>query len=461
MQRTADFNQMLVASVFFHLLLMALAFYLPQQVLRNPIELPVFHVAVVELPGAASGENIQAPASSGETVALETPPSAAISPKPIATKPEASAPTKKIAPPKPVTEKKTAPAKAPENKALALLNELSGGEAAKKSLVEELDQVARLQPRVNGAKQTADALKLQEKLNALDEVKQTQTKKQPAPPKPIPEAPIQDFEKFKMKEKSRVEAARKSADDAQALRDAEFEALKNKKAPAPSPTLSALERLEELERLTALNALQAKRNKADSMDKPRVEDSAKAPQLAPLSKREKGDLKALDAIVKSLESLSGSTADSVDIKTAPVEVQTRAPSTQGLRGLAVAVESSAPASGSKNSITANPPVGVDNGSSGGGQNLQAMYVALIQRKVDEKWKTPLGSENRSVQVSFYIYVKGNIDKPRLIKSSGNRHLDSLAVQAILDAEPLPPFPEGLDMANMHLTLNFTYKPEKS
>ncbi len=58
MQRTADFNQMLVASVFFHLLLMALAFYLPKQILKNPIELPVFRVAVVELPDVASGERV-------------------------------------------------------------------------------------------------------------------------------------------------------------------------------------------------------------------------------------------------------------------------------------------------------------------------------------------------------------------------------------------------------------------
>ncbi len=406
--------------------------------------------------------NAFAPSSSGESQKLETP-SAAQSPKPIASKPEAPSPAKKIAPPKPVTEKKIAPAKEPENKALALLNELSGGEAAKKSLVEELDQVARLQPRVNGVNQSVNALKLQEKLNALDEVRREQAaKKQSAQPKPIPEAPIQDFEKFKMQEKSRVEAARKFADDTQALRDAEFDALKNASAKKTSPSaLSALERLKELERMTALNTLEAKRDKVGSTDKPKGVDLAKAPQLAPLSMRDKGDLKALDAIVKSLETLSGASSDSVDIKTAPVKVQTHTPSTKGLRGLAVAVDSSSPTSGSTNSITANPPVGVKNGTDEGGQNLQAMYVALIQRKVDEKWKTPLGSEDRSVQVSFYIYVKGNIDKPRLIKSSGNRHLDSLAIQAILDAEPLPPFPEGLDMANMHLTLNFTYKPEKS
>ena len=62
-------------------------------------------------------------------------------------------------------------------------------------------------------------------------------------------------------------------------------------------------------------------------------------------------------------------------------------------------------------------------------------------------------------VTFRIFKKGNIDKPFIKKSTGNEKLDSLAVRAILDAEPFPALPGELKIPNLHISVQFKYIPE--
>ena len=94
-------------------------------------------------------------------------------------------------------------------------------------------------------------------------------------------------------------------------------------------------------------------------------------------------------------------------------------------------------------------------------DVLSFYVGAIKRRVFEKWKNPLGAKNDEAMalVTFRIFKKGNIDKPFIKKSAGNEKLDSLAVRAILDAEPFPALPDELKIPNLHISVQFKYIPE--
>ncbi|MZH47293.1 MAG: TonB C-terminal domain-containing protein, partial [Nitrospinae bacterium] len=85
---------------------------------------------------------------------------------------------------------------------------------------------------------------------------------------------------------------------------------------------------------------------------------------------------------------------------------------------------------------------------------------MIKEKVYKNWREPLAQEhNQETVVSFYIFPKGNADKPVIKKSSGVEALDTLAVKAILDSVPFPEFPKGLKASNLHLEMYFKYVPK--
>ena len=90
------------------------------------------------------------------------------------------------------------------------------------------------------------------------------------------------------------------------------------------------------------------------------------------------------------------------------------------------------------------------------------YVSKIREKVYKNWLEPITEEhNKEVLISFYLFPKGNIDKPILKRSSGVKQLDSLAIQAILDSDPFPPFPQEVKFSNLSITIKFKYIPEES
>jgi len=96
-----------------------------------------------------------------------------------------------------------------------------------------------------------------------------------------------------------------------------------------------------------------------------------------------------------------------------------------------------------------------------GADALSKYVGEVYIKVFKNWKDPLGGGNGRVEVSFTIFPKGNIATPKIVKSSGESKLDSLAIRAIKNAVPLPPFPKELKEPNLPLTFEFTYVPKKS
>ena len=66
-----------------------------------------------------------------------------------------------------------------------------------------------------------------------------------------------------------------------------------------------------------------------------------------------------------------------------------------------------------------------------------------------------------MQISFSIFPKGNIAMPKILKSSGDPKLDNLAIRAIKNAVPLPPFPKEIKEPNLPLILKFDYVPSKN
>ena len=50
--------------------------------------------------------------------------------------------------------------------------------------------------------------------------------------------------------------------------------------------------------------------------------------------------------------------------------------------------------------------------------------------------------------------------PKIMKSSGDSKLDNLAIRAIKNAVPLPPFPKEIKEPNLPLIFEFTYVPSK-
>ena len=96
-----------------------------------------------------------------------------------------------------------------------------------------------------------------------------------------------------------------------------------------------------------------------------------------------------------------------------------------------------------------------------GADVIALYLGLVKNKIDEQWKDPLGGGTGMVHVSFTIFPRGNIATPKIVKSSGVSKLDSLAIRAVKNAAPLPPFPEEFKEPNLPLTFEFTYEPSKS
>jgi len=94
------------------------------------------------------------------------------------------------------------------------------------------------------------------------------------------------------------------------------------------------------------------------------------------------------------------------------------------------------------------------------ESVQNKYVGEITAKVKENWKDPVGGGTGLVQVSFSVFPMGNIATPKIRKSSGDRKLDDLALRAIKNATPFPPFPKEIKKTHLTFIIQFSYVPEK-
>jgi len=276
--------------------------------------------------------------------------------------------------------------------------------AASKALVSKLDQLSQLEKKKTIPKKDKMAM---------------------AVPKPL-----DDFKDMKMKTAVEKKPTRKKiAKNDLTLKELEFEQLSKKSASHrsqsnPRKTSSLLKELDELEQMN-------KQAKA-ALSKPKIKkaDSKAAELLKQLEsiKKESVQIK-IDTSKLSSRHSQKFKSEIRDMKIAEIQRRAAAPAASGELG--------------------DP-----------GADALSKYVGEVYVKIYEHWKDPLGGGNGRVQVSFSIFPKGNIEMPKILKSSGDSKLDNLAIRAIKNAVPLPPFPKEIKEPNLPLILKFDYVPKK-
>ena len=275
--------------------------------------------------------------------------------------------------------------------------------AASKALVSKLDQLAQLEKKTIPKKD----------------------KRVKAAPKPL-----DDFKSMKMKTAAEKKTVRKKiAKDDLTLKELEFEQLSKKSVShqsqnKPKKTSGLLKELDELEKMN--------KQAHASLSKPDIK---------------KTDSKAAD-LLKQLESIK---KESVQIKidTSKLSAQHTKKFKSGIRDLKLAEIQRRVAAPAASGESGDP-----------GADALSKYVGEVYVKIYKNWKDPLGGGNGMVQVSFSIFPRGNIATPKILKSSGDPKLDNLAIRAIKNAVPLPPFPKEIKEPNLPLILKFDYVPKK-
>ena len=473
--QSIDFNQMLVYSTFVHLFALAILMFLPNPRIQEQIVVPTFRLDLIELPSesksaSTSGnkqkvvappvkkrvatkakpiakklerQKIKTPVSKPESKPL--PPlkseiKRAIVPvqplvpvkKRVATKAEPIAKklerqkiktpvskpeSKPLPPPIPVLEESEA-----RKKILSDLNALESG-ASKKTILEELDQVARLEPKVRVKKVVPPKPMLEETFKEMENKKSQELPLEPEQSDVPP--PIDDFE---------VDAIERE------LAKLAEQPLKLDSKKENKTTSDLLKELEAVEEVRAL-----------SVDTPEKEAPSQSSITEPIVKKSKSDsLKPLLDKFEALEDFSQ------EIK---IDISQDRMANRDFKSGIQPVKPSVSRPGSKPEKKEVLAFSAHEGSPS--SDVLSIYVGKIFQRVYSKWKTPLGSKAKNVVVAFTIFPKGNIDKPVIRESAGDENLDSIAVRAIFDSVPFPPLPQELHRPNLRVNIIFKYVPEKN
>ncbi len=420
-----DFNQTLVFSVFGHLLILIAVLFLPKPViLENPV-IPAFMVNLVSEP---SGYKSPVPKRAKSPVDIEQS-------KPVQKSVENETAPLKPVKQSPVKAKTVAVVKTP-NVVLEALNKLDGQMAIvgskAKNMVEELDQLARLETKAPPAKPIEQKPIAEKTFQELETLKNKKIQdKRAVVPVPLHKDVLADFEVLKMEE-SRPEVSPKEAS-----LEKPQELVAEKKEPE-KPEVPDIDLLKELEQLAKIDAL---------------------PVLVPGVKMEKPELKegrqksskSYDPIIEKLRALS------VDSEPVTVEVSRSKLKSSRFKSK-LRVLPGAPSTARQSKTEDSYVVSKKEGALGA--DVKSLYVGSIQGKIFKNWREPLAEEhNQETIVSFYIFPGGNIDKPVVKKSSGVAALDTLAVRAVLDSVLFPKFPKELKMSNLHVNIYFKYVPK--
>ena len=91
-----------------------------------------------------------------------------------------------------------------------------------------------------------------------------------------------------------------------------------------------------------------------------------------------------------------------------------------------------------------PRTGISSGSQK--QFPYSWYNSFIQSKMYNLWKRPtrdaVKKDTATTLISFRVYRDGHIENIRMTESSGSKVMDDSALQAVREADPLPPLPAG-------------------
>lgn len=87
------------------------------------------------------------------------------------------------------------------------------------------------------------------------------------------------------------------------------------------------------------------------------------------------------------------------------------------------------------------------------------YVLLTRDSIQRAWKTPMhlasqGSVKGRIRVNYTLKRSGALAELKLIRGSGNTDMDRSLLSAIRQAQPFPPFPEGVNAQQVMIRANF-------
>ncbi|MFT4577770.1 MAG: TonB family protein [Nitrospinales bacterium] len=407
--QSIDFNQMLVFSVFGHLLILTFVLFSPKPPLAVKAVVPAFMVSLVESP-------------SGNKSAVK---------KNLVRKSKASIKKSeprisKSADKKNVVKKKTAPVKktSQPDKIIAALNKLDKKAAAvvpAKKMFEDLEQLALLErPKKQIAKLKIEKPVLEETFRDLEKLKDKKVKtKKDVPPTPKLESLLEGFEDIKMQKVLEQEKKGKPLDEEEIV----------------EPAVKKRNLLKELEKLAKL----------DSIVKKVDEDKTPDTEVADI------ESKAYDSVLAKFESLAvESSRVKVEVTSARIDGSKFQSKLRSLPDSPEKVDSKSEDESYVYSDREGTP----------GADIQSLYAGMVQERIYRNWRDPLAERHsKEAIISFHIFAKGNIDKPFIKQSSGVEALDTLAVRAVLDSVPFPHFPKELKMSNLFLSIYFKYVPK--
>ena len=240
--------------------------------------------------------------------------------------------------------------------------------------------------------------------------------------------PLDDFKSMKMKTAAEKKPTRKKIEkDDLTIKELEFEQLSKKSASRqsqsnPKKTSSLSKQMDELKQMNKQHA---------SLSKPKLKKTDSKPS----------------EFVKQLEAIKNESVQ-IKIDTSKLSPQHSKQFKSEIRDLKMA------------EIQRRVAVPTSSGELGDpAADALSKYVGKVYVKIYKNWKDPLGGGNGMVQVSFSIFPQGNIANPEILKSSGDSKLDNLAIRAIKNAVPLPPFPKEIKEPNLPLILKFAYVPK--
>ena len=416
--QSIDFNQMLVFSVFGHLVILTIVLFLPKPLQEVKVVVPAFIVSLVE---TSSGNKLS---PQKKTFGDRKTPIKKIKPK-----------VKKPATAKRVAKKQVAKNKPPSkpNKILTALKKLDKKTAAvapipAKNMFEQLDQLALLEhPKKTVAKPKRKKLGLEETLLELEQLKDKKIdRRKEFSPKPMPESLLKDFKEFKIEEVVKQKESKK-------LPDPNEEKMGEKKTA--ESVVEKRNLLRELDKLAKLKLTDKNKGKK---------------KIAEVVVEEK-ESKAYDSVLEKFESLA------VESSRVTVEVSSAKFDTSEFQSSLRTLPDSLGNASSNN--VEEPHISSDR-ERALVVDIQSLYAELVQAKIYENWRDPLAERHsKEAIISFHIFPKGNIDKAFIKQSSGVELLDALAVAAVNDSVPFPPFPKDLKMPNLFLSIYFKYVPK--
>lgn len=436
--RSWDFNQMLVASVFGHLLLMTFVLFMPKSTELKKIIPPAFMVELVEI---SRGEKKPTQKPAPKKKPQKKPqkkqapiPAKKAKPLPPAKKVKAVAPKKTMASPKAVEP--VMPIKAlPEPKVHKVIPDTAA------QILSSLDKLNEPPSKIN--KELSELAKMVPKVSLKDPV----IKKS----KPIQEKTFDEMSALKNKsaelmpnvESSSLEPVVESKTDS-SLKNLEFASLSKHtvKLEGKQDEISSADLLKEL-------AGMEQQPIANTLSTATQSQEISAPSIT----QEKSQ--AFDSILKKLDSLeTGSNEIDTNIAVSETVAQNFK---SDIRKVSVPEQVQVDVVVSPNQAYVQSPL-----TGKPGADALALYKGMIIKKVMQNWHAPLGQDhNKKVVISFNIYPRGNIDRPDLKKSSQVDLLDDLALRAIRESEPFPKFPESLKSSNLNINIHFKYIPEKN